>query len=79
MKFVRLLPLVAMSFTASACGQPEPLRAVSDFCLVDKAISVSPAPGPNAPDPRNEFDSDQTTIEVLQHNVVHSSLCGKKN
>ena len=28
----------------SACGQPEPPRSVSDFCLIDKRISFEPAP-----------------------------------
>lgn len=40
-----------------------------------KVIKVNPAPTANTPDPRNEFDSDLTVLDVLQHNVVYSKLC----
>lgn len=42
-----------------------------------KRISAEPHPdGPNAPDPTNAYDSEQTFGEVLAHNEVYDRLCG---
>lgn len=49
---------------------------MSDFCLVDKRISVEPAPVAEAYDPGNQYDTDQTRDEILIHNEVHDRLCG---
>lgn len=62
----------------SACGQPEPPRTVSDFCLVDKRISVDPAPMKGMDDPGNQYDSEPTFLEVLEHNEVHDRLCANQ-
>lgn len=59
----------------SACGQPEHPRTVSDFCLVDKELSVSVAPAPDVNDVGNKYDSDQTVNEIFEHNLVHGTLC----
>jgi hypothetical protein len=61
--------------TTSACGQPERPQTVSDFCLVDKRLSVEVAPAPGADDPGNRYDTDQTVDEVIAHNEVHDRLC----
>jgi hypothetical protein len=61
--------------TISACGQPERPRVVSDFCLNDVRLSSEPAPAPDADDPGNLFDTDQTFAEILAHNEVHDRLC----
>ncbi len=71
-KFMILAALLAMT---SACVQPARLRTVSDFCLNDRAISIEVAPGPNAEDPGNHYDSDQTVDQVLEHNAVRERLC----
>lgn len=59
----------------NACGQPERPRTVSDFCLIDKRVSVEPAPVAGVDDPGNQWDSDATLAEVLEHNEVHDRLC----
>lgn len=66
---------VAMSFTLTACGQPERPRTVSDFCLNDRALTAEPAPSPGVDDPGNRFDTDETFKQVLTHNAVHERLC----
>lgn len=59
----------------SACGQPERPRTVSDFCLIDRPITVEPAPVAGADDPANQWDSEETTAAALEHNAVHRRLC----
>lgn len=59
----------------SACGQPEPLRTASDSCLIFRRISTEPAPAANRDDPGNQWDSDQTVFEVLQHNAAYDVAC----
>jgi hypothetical protein len=66
----------AMLSTLSACGQPEPPRTVSDFCLAGKRLSAEPAPAAGMDDPGNVFDTDQTFAEVVEHNAVWDKLCG---
>ena len=66
-----------MLFTVSACGQPEPPRIVSDFCLAGKRLTAEPAPMAGMDDPGNRFDTEQTLAEVLEHNAVWERLCGK--
>lgn len=62
--------------TTSACGQPERPRTVSDsFCLTDKRLSAEPAPGPDAMDHGNKWDTDATLAEILAHNEVFDRLC----
>lgn len=68
------MTLMALA-TLSACGQPERPRTVSDFCLNAKRISAEPAPEPEADDPGNRYDTDQTFGEVLEHNAVVDRLC----
>jgi len=60
----------------SACGQPEPLRTVGDFCLNDRHITVEVAPAPGVDDTGNRFDTDETVEQVLAHNEVLARLCG---
>lgn len=67
--------LAALLFTTSACGQPEPPKTVSDFCLASKRISADPAPAAGQDDPGNRFDTDETFGQVLEHNAVHDRLC----
>ena len=67
---------VTILATVSACGQPEPLNTVSDYCLSAKRLSAEPHPeGPQADDPGNQFDTEQTFNEVLEHNEVYDRLC----
>ena len=76
MKFVKLSGLAAGLFMTSACAHHEPPRTVSDFCLIDKKVTVNVAPQAAAPDPQNIYDSDETVLQVLTHNNVHAALCG---
>ena len=70
------LGVVAACFTSSACGQPEPLRTVSDsYCLNAKRISAEPAPAAGVDDPGNRFDTDLTFAEIVAHNAVVDRLC----
>lgn len=66
----------AAIFTLSACGQPEPPRTVSDFCLNAKRLSAEPAPIAGMDDPGNAFDTDMTFAEIVAHNAVWERLCG---
>lgn len=68
------IPLVALAMT-SACGQPERPRTVSDFCLSDRKLTIEPAPAVGVDDPGNQWDSEQTVADVLEHNAVHQRLC----
>jgi hypothetical protein len=63
--------------TLSACGQPEPPRTVSDFCLAGKRLTAEPAPIAGLDDPGNRFDTEQTFAEVIEHNAVFDRLCAK--
>jgi hypothetical protein len=48
---------------------------VSD-CVSFKRISAEPHPiAPDADDPGNLFDTEQTFLEVLAHNEVYDRLC----
>lgn len=78
MKYVKKYPpkpllAVVSVCILSACAQTvEPPTTVSDFCLNDQRISVSVGV---APDPENKFDTEETTLQVLEHNEVYDTLC----
>lgn len=72
---VTLFAVAAMCFTSSACGQPEPPRTVSDFCLNDQRLSADPAPAAGITDPGNLYDTDRTFGEIVAHNAVYDRLC----
>lgn len=76
-KCAKLSALAILPLTISACGQPEPLRTASDFCLSDRRISAEPAPVAGADDPGNQWDSDLTLAEILEHNAVFDRLCAQ--
>jgi hypothetical protein len=59
----------------SACGQREPLKTASDFCLAAQRITAEPAPSAQVDDPGNRFDTDDTLFQVLEHNQVLDRLC----
>ncbi|WP_165913367.1 hypothetical protein [Novosphingobium sp. ST904] len=65
----------ALLSMTSACGQPEPPRTASDFCLVSKRLTAEPAPAAGQDDPGNRFDTDETLSEVIEHNQVYDRLC----
>ena len=79
MKRAALLPtlLAALALT-SACSPRSTPRTVSDFCLNDREIKVSVAPGAGVDDPGNQFDTDQTTAALLEHNAVRRRLCANR-
>ncbi len=77
MKYVKLPALAILPFMLNACGQPEPLRTVSDFCLNDKVVMFNAAPKLNENDPANFYDTDQTVEDLIAHNAVHRRLCLK--
>lgn len=87
-KRLMLLPLMGiLTLSVSACGQQEPLRTVSDFCLVAKRLTVEPDGAkpteqswedkdhPNFGSPGNQFDTDITVQGVLEHNNKYDELC----
>lgn len=78
-RFVRPAMLGIALATLSACGQPETVRSVSDFCLLSKRVTVSVAPAPSVNDPGNTFDTDETVNQVLEANNVFDRLCPEKN
>ena len=59
----------------SACARPEIVRTVSDFCLNDREVKFSVAPAPKADDPLNQYDSDDTVRDLIEHNAVRRRLC----
>lgn len=68
------IPAIVLLMT-SACGQPDAPRTVSDFCLNDRAIKFDPAPAAGADDPGNTYDTDQTVLDLIEHNAVFHRLC----
>lgn len=67
-----LVPALAMT---SACGQRETLRTVSDFCLNDREVKYSVAPSNGVDDPGNQYDTDETINDLIEHNAVLRRLC----
>lgn len=71
-----LMMAVLVSFGVSACGAREtPPKPVSDFCLIDKTVSLSIAPQPGLDDPGNRYDSEETVAEVMAHNQRWRAVC----
>lgn len=76
----RALPstmLVLVLLTASACGQRETLRTVSDTCLTMKVVRFNPAPAAGSDDPGNQYDTDETVKDLIEQNAVWRKLCEK--
>jgi hypothetical protein len=46
---------------------------VSDFCLIDRRISVNVPP--DGPDLANVFDTLETVLHVFEHNETYDRLC----
>lgn len=72
---IRYGSIMAMLALTSACGQPERPRIASDFCLAGKRLSGDPAPASGADDLGNQWDTEQTFLEILEHNAVWDKLC----
>lgn len=70
--FAILAPALLMT---SACGQRETLRTVSDLCLNDREVKYSVAATPGEDDPGNQFDTDETVKDLIEHNAVLRRLC----
>lgn len=76
MRLARLLAIpVLVSLTMSACGQPEPLRTVSDTCLTMKLVRFNPAPAAGVDDPGNTFDTDETVADLIEQNAAWRTIC----
>ncbi len=86
MRYVKNLAELALMLSVlaivSACGAQEPLRTVSDYCLNARVITVEPDPSANDPEREaedeqsgNQFDTPETTNQVLAHNGVYRGLC----
>lgn len=69
-----LAPALLMT---SACGQRETPRSVSDLCLNDREVKYGVAPAPGVDDPGNQYDTDQTVKDLIEHNAVWRKLCEK--
>jgi len=67
--------ILALLVTTSACARQERPRIVSDFCLNAKRLTAEPAPAPGVDDPGNQFDTDETFVQVIEHNNVVDRLC----
>lgn len=66
---------LVLTFTLSACSQPEILHSASSFCLNDRPLSVSVPDGPEMDDPGNERDTFDTTMAIFAHNAVYHKIC----
>ena len=42
-----------------------------------KVVRFQPAPTPGADDPSNQFDTDETVADLIEHNAVFRRLCEK--
>ena len=78
-RFATIAALLAMT---SACNPPPPVTratasdtARSSLCLVMRPIPLRPAPGPDAADPFNTFDTDATTDAVMESNAIWRAAC----
>jgi hypothetical protein len=75
--------IIAFALTASAvltaCGEAEPLRTVSDGCLVFKPLTyANPAVGQErADDPGNRYDTPETIAAIDEHDAVFDRVCGQ--
>lgn len=73
--------LALLAIASAGCQQRlTPPATASDtsrtsLCLVDRAIPVNFAPGPDANDPHNLFDTDATTERVMEHNARLRAAC----
>lgn len=63
----------------TACGDQEPLRTVSDGCLLFKPLSYANAkPGQErADDPGNKVDTPETVAAIDEHDAVFERVCGR--
>jgi hypothetical protein len=59
----------------TACGDQEPLRTVSNGCLVFKPLSYANAPLGQTDDPGNRYDTPATIAEIDEHDAVYERLC----
>lgn len=73
--FATLVPALLMT---SACGQHETLRTVSDLCLNDREVKYSVAATPGQDDLGNQYDTDETVKDLIEHNAVLRRLCEAK-
>jgi hypothetical protein len=59
----------------TACGEAEPLRTVSNGCLVFKPLSYANAPAGQVDDPGNRYDTAETIALIDEHDAVYERLC----
>lgn len=71
------IPCLALAMT-SACCQQETLRTVSDFCLNDREVKFSVAPTSGTDDPGNQYDTEETVADLIEHNAVRRRLCANR-
>jgi len=62
----------------SACYPRENLRTVSDFCQNDREVKFSIAPEDGADDPGNQYDTEATVADLIEHNAVRRRLCEQR-
>lgn len=50
---------------------------MSDYCLLDREIKFSIAPGPGD-DKDNQFDTDETVRDLIAHNAALRKVCANR-
>lgn len=66
------------SATACVHDTTEPVRAISEYCLVAKPITFARKPQTQVETAENKYDTEETARQVEQHDVVYDRLCRKE-
>jgi hypothetical protein len=70
-----LLTLPLLSTMSCAPNTTGTVRAVSDYCLIAKGITFSRKQPTQVETADNKYDTDETTKQVEEHDLVYERLC----
>lgn len=75
MSLLRKSALIPLLGATAACATAAPPKIADTSCTAFRPISYAQLPPGQTDDPGNKADSDQTVLEIDQHNASWDRLC----
>lgn len=73
-----LIPTLLSGCAPKMTAAPVIPPAVSDFCILAKAIEYARKPTASVEDQRNRFDSAPTVASIEAHNLRYDAVCSNR-
>lgn len=76
----KMLFAIPLATTLIACvpSTTETVRTISNYCLIAKPITYSAIKPGQVETEENKYDTTETTVQIVEHDLVFERLCPKE-